>query len=192
MVRLRRGSARPHGGADGRVCQKVRYGDDRPHLRTGAARPAVQYGGDHRCRRELPGQIPQESHPPYFRLLGKVLLPSRQPRLPGVRDPLRQDRPLHLLRPPLPRRGPSPGPGRGGDRLQPFRHRGRAVPVPVAARAAGPCRGQRLLHGLHQPGRRRGAVETGPVLRQLLFRRSPGPDIHPGFRGPGRTAGGRV
>ena len=36
-------------------------------------------------------------------LLGEVLLPARQPRVPGVRHRGRPGRRLHLLRPPLPR-----------------------------------------------------------------------------------------
>jgi len=52
-------------------------------------------------------------------LLGEVLLPPRQPRLPGLRDRVREDRRLHLLRPPLPGGRASAGARRGRDRLQP-------------------------------------------------------------------------
>ncbi len=48
-------------------------------------------------------QVPQEPHPRRRPLLGKVLLPARQPRLPGLRHRGRQGRRLHLLRPALPR-----------------------------------------------------------------------------------------
>ena len=51
----------------------------------------------------LPRQVPQEPHPADQRVLGEVLLQPGQPRLPGVQDPLRDDRRVHLLRPPLPR-----------------------------------------------------------------------------------------
>ena len=50
----------------------------------------------------LPRQVPQAPHPAREGILGEVLLPSRQPRLPGVRHRRRQGRCLHLLRPPLP------------------------------------------------------------------------------------------
>ena len=50
------------------------------------------------------GQVPEESHPAHVRLLGEVLLQAGQPRLSGVQDALRDDRRLHLLRPPLSRR----------------------------------------------------------------------------------------
>ena len=51
----------------------------------------------------LPRQVPQDPPPPGEGLLGEVLLPARQPGLPGVRHRGRQGRGLHLLRPPLPR-----------------------------------------------------------------------------------------
>ena len=51
----------------------------------------------------LPRQVPQDPHPAGEGLLGEVLLPARQPRIPGVRHRGRPDRRLHLLRPPLPR-----------------------------------------------------------------------------------------
>ena len=45
---------------------------------------------------------------------------------PGVRPRVRQDRRLHLLRPPLPGRRAGAGTERRGDRLQSIRHGGRA------------------------------------------------------------------
>ncbi len=63
----------------------------------------LQHRGGHRRRRHVPRQVPQEPHPADDRLLGEVLLQAGQPRLPGVPDALRQDRRVHLLRPPLPR-----------------------------------------------------------------------------------------
>ena len=51
----------------------------------------------------LPRQVPQAPHPAGQGLLGEVLLPARQPRVPGVRHRGRQGRRLHLLRPALPR-----------------------------------------------------------------------------------------
>src|SRR4026207_789282 len=49
--------------------------------------------------------------------------------------------------------------------LQPPAQRGRLIPVPVEAGAAGACRSQRLLHGLQQPRRHRSAVEYRALLR---------------------------
>ena len=51
----------------------------------------------------LPRQVPQDPHPAGEGVLGEVLLPARQPRLPGVRHRGRPRRRLHLLRPALPR-----------------------------------------------------------------------------------------
>ena len=93
----------------------------------------------------LPRQVPQAAHPARERLLGEVLLPSRQRRLPGVRHRGRQDRRLHLLRPPLPRGLARPRPQRRADRVQPVRHLARPVPVPVEHRAAGRRRRERVL-----------------------------------------------
>ena len=50
------------------------------------------------------GQVPEEPHPPGQGILGEVLLPAGQSRLPHVRHRGRPDRRLHLLRPALPRR----------------------------------------------------------------------------------------
>ena len=55
-------------------------------------------------------------------LLGEVLLPARQPRLPGLRHRGRQGRRLHLLRPALPRGLAGARPERRADRVQPVGH----------------------------------------------------------------------
>ena len=108
----------------------------------------------------------RKNHIPHTsRVLGEVLLQARQPRLPGVQDALRDGRRLHLLRPPLPGRRAAARPERRGDRLQPVSDGRRALAVPVEARAAGARRRQRLLHGLQQPRRHRGALEHRPLLR---------------------------
>ena len=77
----------------------------------------------HRCgdrrRRQLPRQVPQAPHPARRRLLGEVLLPAGQPRVPGLRHRGRQGRRLHLLRPALPRGLARARPQRRPDRLQP-------------------------------------------------------------------------
>ena len=100
-----------------------------------------------RRRRHVPRQVPQEPHPAHVRVLGEVLLQAGQPRLSGVQDAVREDRRLHLLRPPLPRGRAAPRPERRRDRVQPVGDRRRAVAVPLEARAAGARRRQRLLHG---------------------------------------------
>ena len=70
----------------------------------------------------VPGQVPQDPHPARQGLLGEVLLPAGQPRLPGLRDGRRQGRRVHLLRPPLPGGRPGAGPERRRDRAHPERH----------------------------------------------------------------------
>ena len=67
----------------------------------------------------VPGQVPQDPHPARQGLLGEVLLPARQPGLPGVRDGRRQGRRVHLLRPPLPGGRPRPRAQRRRDRAHP-------------------------------------------------------------------------
>ena len=83
-----------------------------------------------------------------------------QPRLPGLRDGRRQDRRLHLLRPPLPRRRPGARAQRRRDRPDPERDLARPVRVPVADRAGQPRRRQRLLRRDHQPGRHRSRLSA--------------------------------
>ena len=46
----------------------------------------LQHRRRHRRRRHVPRQVPQDPHPARQGLLGEVLLPARQPRLPGLRD----------------------------------------------------------------------------------------------------------
>ena len=78
-------------------------------------------------RRRLSRQVSQDAHSPRrARILGEVLFPARQSRLSGLRSGFREDRRLHLLRPPFPRGRALPGLERRGDRLQPLRHGGRA------------------------------------------------------------------
>ena len=67
----------------------------------------LQHRRGHRRRRHVPGQVPQDAHPARQGLLGEVLLPARQPGLSRVPDRHRKVRRVHLLRPPLPRGGPS-------------------------------------------------------------------------------------
>ena len=99
---------------------EARHGPRPADVREGAGGPALQHGGGHRRRRHLPGQVPQDPHPTGQGLLGEVLLPARQPRLPGVRHGGRQGRRLHLLRPALPGGLAGAGPERRPDGVQPI------------------------------------------------------------------------
>ena len=99
---LRRTGRRP----DRAALRRARQGAEPRHgaadLRGGAARRLLQHRGGGRRRRHGPRQVPQAPPPEPRQVLGEVLLPSRQPRLPGVQDRGRPDRGLHLLRPALP------------------------------------------------------------------------------------------
>ena len=123
VLRLRRAGARraDHPGDDG-ARPGARDGARRPDLRAGAGGPALQHGGGHRRRRHLSRQVPEDPPPAGEGLLGEVLLPAREPRVPGVRHRRRPHRRLHLLRPPLPRGVAGPRPGGGEDRVQPVGH----------------------------------------------------------------------
>ena len=130
----------------------------------------LQHRGGRRRRRLVPRQVPQAPHPAGEGVLGEVLLPPRQPRLPGVRHRGRPGRGLHLLRPALPRGLARARPQRRADRVQPVRDVARPVVVPLEARAAGLGGGQRVLRRRHQPGRGRGARRQR-LLRHDVLRR---------------------
>ena len=85
------------------VREEVPDGDGRAGLRARAGRRLLQHRRGHRRRRHVPRQVPQEPHPAHVGFWEKYFFKPGQPRLPGVPDALRQDRRLHLLRPPLPR-----------------------------------------------------------------------------------------
>ena len=153
LVRHRRGRARPDGRAPVGVREEVQDGDGRPGLRAGDGRRLLQHRRRHRRRRDVPRQVPQEPHPADQRLLGEVLLQARQPRLPDLPDPVREDRRLHLLRPPLPRGRAPARPARRGDRVQPLGHGRGPLAVPVEARAARARGRQRLLRRGLEPRR---------------------------------------
>ena len=93
------------------------------------------------------GQVPEKSHPAHVRVLGEVSTSSRATSAIRSSGHGRDHRRLHLLRPPLPRGRAAPRPERRRDRVQPVGDGGRAVAVPVEARAAGTRGRQRLLHG---------------------------------------------
>ncbi len=69
------------------------------------------------------------------------------------------------------------GSQRGGDRVQPQRHRGRIERVPLEVGTTRARCGQRLLHGLHQPRRRGEALEPRQVLWPVLLRGSAWADL---------------
>ena len=167
LLRVRRVDPRPHHRALPGPRRRARHGDGPADVRAGAARRPLQHRRRRRRRRHVPRQVPQEPHPAGEGLLGEVLLPPRQPRLPGVRHRGRQGRRLHLLRPALPRGLAGARPQRRPDRVQPVGHQPRPVGVPVAAGAAGQRGRQRVLHRRDQPHRHRGP------RRQRLLRHQP-------------------
>ena len=107
---------------------------------------------------------------------------------PGLRPGLRQNRRLHLLRPPLPRRRPRPGTERRGDRLQSLGHRRRIERISLEAGTARSRRRQRLFHRRHQSRGHRSALEHRRVLRLQLFLQSARPDLRAGLPRQGRSA----
>ena len=78
-------------------------------------------------------------------------------------------------------------PERRRDRLQSVGHGRRALAVPVEARAARARGRERLLRGVQQPRRHRGALEHRQVLRLLVLRRSARQLPRDGLRGQGRA-----
>ena len=119
------------------------------------------------------GKYRKHHIPQVLGLLGEVLLPARQPRLPGLRHRGRQGRRLHLLRPALPRGLAGARPGRRADRLQPVRDQPRPVRPTSGSWSSRRRRRQRVLHRRDQPGRHRGARRRR-LLRHLLLRRPRG------------------
>ena len=141
--------------------QDARHGHGRADLRRRDHRRVLQFGGGDRRRRHLPRQVSQAPHPARrSRLLGEVLFPSGQSRLPGLQHGGRRDRRLHLLRPALSGRGADPGAERRGDRDEPLGDRRRALGVSLEARAARARGRQRVFRRGHQPRRRRGRRGT--------------------------------
>ena len=170
--------------ADGPIVQRfagaregARHGHGAADLRRGAAGRLLQHRGRRRRRRHDPRLVPQAPHPEPRQVLGEVLLPPRQPRLPGVRHRGRPDRRVHLLRPALPRGLARTRPERRADRVQPERDQARALEPAVGDRAARRGRGERLLRRRRQPRRpRRQRVRRprGELLRQEPVRRPAG------------------
>ena len=150
--------------------QEARDGHRGADLRAGHGRRLLQHRrGDRRRRQATSGKYRKNHIPQVAGFWEKFFFKPGNLGYPVFETALRQGRRLHLLRPPLPRGRAAAGPERRGDRLQPVGHGRGAVAVPLEARAARPRRGQRLLHGLHQPRRHRGALEHRPVLRHELL-----------------------
>ena len=148
LVRHCRVCTRADHRAHGAVRQEIPDGHGGAGLRARAGRRVLQHRGCVRFRRHLPRKVPQEPHPSHVRFLGEVLLQTRQPRLPGFQDALRDDRRLHLLRPALPGGRAASRTSRRRDRVQSVGHGCRALTILVEARTAGACRRQRVFHGL--------------------------------------------
>ncbi len=132
--------------------QGARHGARAAGVRGRAGRAVLQHGGRHRRRRHLPRQVPQAAHPAGQGVLGEVLLPSRQRRIPDLRDRGRQGRGVHLLRPALPGGVAGARPQRRRDRVQPVGHEPRPVRVHLARRAAGGRRRQHVLRRARSTG----------------------------------------
>ena len=170
LLRVRRVDPRSDHRALPGARRRARHGVRPADVRAGAAGRALQHRRRGRRRRQVPRQVPQAPHPAGEGLLGEVLLPARQPRVPRVRHRRRQGRRLHLLRPPLPRGVAGPRAQRRADRVQPVGDAPRPVGLPLEARAARLGGRQRVLHRRHQPGRHRGPRRER-LLRDVVLRR---------------------
>ena len=115
-TRRRSRGRRPSGS---RRWRGARARDGAADVRAGAAGRVVQHRGGRRRGRLVPRQVPEDPHPAGEGVLGEVLLPARQPRVPGVRDRGRPRRRVHLLRPALPGGLARARPQRRRDRVQP-------------------------------------------------------------------------
>src|ERR1700722_17185813 len=144
--------------------------DHRADVRGGAAGTVLQHRRGDRRGRELPRQVQEESSAAGQGVLGEVLLPPGQPRLPDLRHRGWPDRGLHLLRPALPGGLAGARPGRRADRVQPVGPVARPPPVPVEPGAARGSGRQRVLRRGDQPGRGRAAGRQR-LLRPVLLRR---------------------
>ena len=111
------------------------------------------------------GKYRKNHIPQTNRVLGEVLLQAGQPRLSGVPDAYAKIGVYICYDRHFPEGARAARAERRRDRLQPVGDGRRALAVPVEARAARARGRQRLLHGLHQPRRHRGAVEHRQVLR---------------------------
>ena len=153
------------------LAAELEHGHDPAGLRDGTRGRALQHRRRHRRRRDVPRQVPQDAHPAGQRLLGEVLLPPGQPRLPDLRHRGRTDRRLHLLRPTLPGGWRALGPRRREDRLQSLGDEPGTLGLPVATRTAGVGRRERVLRRRDQPRGRRGPRHER-LLRPELLRQS--------------------
>ena len=130
----------------------------------------------------------RKTHIPHVQgVLGEVLLPARQPRLPGLRHRGRPGRRLHLLRPALPRGLARARPQRRADRVQPVGDQPRPVEYlweleqPAAAVA-----NEYFVGAINRVGRR--AARRRRLLRLDLLRRPAWPARRRGGERQGRGA----
>ena len=129
LLRLHRGDpGRADDQADAGPRPAAPHRDHRADVRGRAAGAVLQHRRGHRRRRQLPRQVPEEPPAAGQGVLGEVLLPPGQPRLPDLRHRGRPDRRLHLLRPALPGGLAGARPGRRADRVQPVGHLAAASP----------------------------------------------------------------
>src|SRR5439155_9782970 len=182
----RRSDDEAHAGAR----QEALDGAHRPDVRGRPGRRLLQHRRGHRCRREIPRQIPKNAHPAREWVLGEVLLPSGEHGVPRVRHRRRQGRRVHLLRPALPGARADARSSWRGACLHPVGHVARSLDAPLVHRADGPRYRERLLGRDHQPGGAGERVRPERVLRLELFRRSARQDHRAGL-GQGRTASRR-
>ena len=155
----------PSTEALGRAGRRARRRDRRLPLREARRGPLPQHRRHHRCRRHVPGQVPEDAHPGRPAVLREVLLHPRRPRLPELGHPLRPDRRAGLLGPVVPRGRPADRHERRPDPLLPHRHRlapggegraRRAAAGGVGDHPAEPRHRQRRLRLRREPGRPRG------------------------------------
>ena len=133
---------------------------------------------DDRRRRLAARHLPQAPHPEPSGVLGEVLLPSRQRRLPGLRDRGRAHRHLHLLRPALPRGLARARPEQRAARVQPVNAtKPRAVQPAVGARAARarprPTSTSCCSQQPDRTGGRASSASRRPALLRLVLLRRP-------------------
>ena len=170
LVRRRRGGARARRpSCMARVREEVPDGDRRAGLRARAGGRLLQ----HRRGVSTPtartsastARTTSRTRPGFWE---KYFFKPGNLGYPVFKTRVRDDRRLHLLRPPLPRRRAAARPERRRDRLQPVGDGRRALAVPVEARAAGARGRQRLLHGAASTAsapRRRGTSASSTARR---------------------------
>ena len=132
----------------------------------------LQHRRGHRRGWDVSRQVPQDPHPAREGLLGEVLLPAGQPRLPGLRDRPSARSACTSATTGTSRRAPGRWALNGAEIvLDPLGDVTRSERVPLADRAGLPRRRQRLLRRDDQPGRDREGPRRRRLLRPELLRR---------------------